>query len=280
MIAPKKHHYYYWMNNFFKNNQKHSFHLVDPSPWPFIASLGIFCLTFGFSMYFNQFLGGIYCLVNGFLLLFYVMFVWWRDIIRESVYEGKHTKSVQLGVRWGMVFFIISEIMFFFAFFWAFFHFSLSPSHDIGGIYPPNGINVLSPWEIPLINTLILLLSGFCVTWSHNSIIIGYRKNAIKSLIITIFLAVIFTLLQFVEYFSAIFTISDGVFGSIFFMSTGFHGFHVFIGTCFLTICSIRLYKNHFTKQHHFGFEAACWYWHFVDVVWLFLFLTIYWWSN
>jgi heme/copper-type cytochrome/quinol oxidase subunit 3 len=165
-------------------------------------------------------------------------------------------------------------------FFWAFFHTSLSPAHDIGGIYPPNGIDVLSPWEVPLLNTMILLLSGATVTWSHNAICAGFRKPAILSLILTVVLAAIFTGFQVFEYYNAPFSISDGCYGSTFFMATGFHGFHVFIGTCFLTVCTVRLYNHHFTKEHHFGFEAAAWYWHFVDVVWLFLFVTIYWWAS
>jgi cytochrome c oxidase subunit 3 len=268
------------LNIVFKNNQKHPFHLVDPSPWAFIAAVGAFCMTLGFAMYAHQFSGGFACFLTGFISILYVMFVWWRDIIRESTYEGQHTESVQLGMRWGMLLFIVSEIMFFFAFFWAFFATSLSPAHDIGGIYPPNGVDVISPWEVPLVNTLILLLSGATVTWSHGEIIAGFRKPAIVGLIFTVILATIFTSLQVFEYFTAPFSISDGIYGSTFFLATGFHGFHVFIGTCFLIICASRLYNNHFTQEHHFGFEAAAWYWHFVDVVWLFLFITIYWWAS
>ena len=264
----------------FKNNQTHSFHLVDSSPWAIICSFGIFSLTVGFSLYVNNFSGGFICLLTGLITIIYIMFVWWRDIIRETVFEGQHTSRVKWSHRFGMILFIISEIMFFFAFFWSFFHFSLSPSHEIGGIFPPIGINVLSPWEIPLINTMFLLLSGFTVTFCHELIIFGNRKLSLISLLWTIFLAVIFTSFQLFEYFHSPFDISDGVYGSTFFLFTGFHGFHVFVGTIFLMICFIRLYNNHFTKEHHFGFEAACWYWHFVDVVWLFLFITVYWWSS
>ena len=268
------------LNVTYKNNQKHPFHLVDPSPWPFVTSIGALSMTIGFAMYAHSYSGGLACFFTGFSTILFVMFVWWRDIIREATFEGQHTADVQIGMRWGMLLFIVSEIMFFFAFFWAFFHTSLSPAHDIGGIYPPNGIDVLSPWEIPLLNTLILLLSGATVTWSHNAICAGFRKPAILSLIITVILAAIFTGFQVFEYYSAPFTISDGCYGSTFFMATGFHGFHVFIGTCFLTVCTIRLYNHHCTQEHHFGFEAAAWYWHFVDVVWLFLFVTIYWWAS
>ena len=170
--------------------------------------------------------------------------------------------------------------MFFFAFFWAFFASSLSPSQEIGGIWPPPGIDVLNPWEVPLLNTVILLLSGATCTWSHNAIVVGDRSSSLISLALTIFLGSFFTCLQAVEYYDANFTMSDGIYGSVFFLATGFHGFHVLIGSTFLAVCLLRLYNFHFTKQHHFGFEAAAWYWHFVDVVWLFLFVSIYWWGG
>ena len=179
-----------------------------------------------------------------------------------------------------MLLFIVSEVMFFFAFFWAFFWAALSPTPEIGSVWPPQGIDVLSAWEVPLLNTLILLTSGASVTWAHHAIVAGDRDGAIQGLIVTIALAVLFTALQAFEYVNAGFTISDSVFGSTFYMATGFHGFHVFIGTCFLTVCLRRLVSNHFTRQHHFGFEAAAWYWHFVDVVWLFLFVSVYWWGG
>jgi heme/copper-type cytochrome/quinol oxidase subunit 3 len=179
-----------------------------------------------------------------------------------------------------MILFIVSEIMFFVAFFWAFFHSSFNPSPAIGGVWPPAYIVTLDPWKIPLLNTLILLSSGASVTWAHHSIVLGSKTQAIWALITTVVLAVIFTALQGYEYATAPFSISDSVYGSSFYMATGFHGFHVFIGTCFLAVCLFRLYHNHFTREHHFGFEAAAWYWHFVDVVWLFLFITIYWWGS
>jgi cytochrome c oxidase subunit 3 len=187
---------------------------------------------------------------------------------------------VQQGLRSGMILFIVSEIMFFVAFFWAFFHSSLAPTVELGAIWPPKGIEVMNPFEIPLLNTVILLSSGAAVTWSHHAILASKRQDAILGLVFTIILAVVFTGLQGLEYVEAPFTISDGVYGSTFFLATGFHGFHVFVGTVFLFVCLIRLYKFHFTRTHHFGFEAAAWYWHFVDVVWLFLYVTIYWWGG
>jgi cytochrome c oxidase subunit 3 len=263
-----------------KNIQKHSFHLVDPSPWPIIAAFSAFMLTFGSVLYMHGYFGGSFLLRFGFLMILFMMFCWWGDVVREGTFEGQHTLKVQSGLRIGMLLFIISEIMFFFAFFWAFFHSSFNPSIAIGGVWPPAFLIILDPWKIPYLNTIILLSSGASITWSHYSIILGSKTHSLISLFITIFLAVIFTGLQGLEYVTAPFTISDGIYGSTFYMATGFHGFHVVVGTCFILVCLIRLYLNHFTRTHHFGFEAAAWYWHFVDVVWLFLFITIYWWGS
>jgi len=165
-------------------------------------------------------------------------------------------------------------------FFGHFFHSSFNPSPAIGGVWPPAFMTILDPWKVPLLNTVILLTSGATVTWAHHAIVWGSKSNASIALIYTVLLAIVFTLLQAYEYVTSPFSISDSVFGSTFYMATGFHGFHVFVGTCFLAVCFGRLYFNHFTREHHFGFEAAAWYWHFVDVVWLFLFLTIYWWGS
>jgi len=263
-----------------RNNQVHSFHLVDPSPWPIIGAFSAFFLTFGGVLYMHQYAIGNFLWRFGFFMVIYVMFFWWRDVIREATFEGQHTTSVQNGLRMGVILFIVSEIMFFFAFFWAFFHSSFNPSIVLGGVWPPYGITILDPWAIPLLNTIILLSSGATVTWAHHAIVWGSQTQAASALFFTVILALIFTALQGYEYVSAPFSISDSVYGSTFYMATGFHGFHVFVGTCFLAICLGRLYFNHFTREHHFGFEAAAWYWHFVDVVWLFLFLTIYWWGS
>jgi len=176
-----------------------------------------------------------------------------------------------------MILFIASEVMFFFAFFWAFFWSSLAPVPEIGSVWPPLGIEVFSAWGVPLLNTLIRRSSGATCTWAHHAIVCGDKVGAKHALIATLILAVAFTGFQVYEYSHASFTIASGIYGSTFFMATGFHGFHVFIGTCFLTVCLVRLLNNHFTRGHHFGFEAAAWYWHFVDVVWLFLFVMVYW---
>lgn len=260
--------------------QKHPFHLVDPSPWPIFSSLGALACTMGGVMFFHGYLGGEFVLFLGIGMIVYSMCVWWRDVVREATFEGHHTMTVQIGLRYGMILFIVSEIMFFVAFFWAFFHSSLSPTVDIGAVWPPKGIQVLNPWEVPFLNTVILLSSGAAVTWAHHAILAGYRQQAVYALAVTILLAAIFTGFQVLEYAEAPFTISDSVYGSCFFLATGFHGFHVFVGTVFLAVCLVRLNKFHFSKGHHFGFEAAAWYWHFVDVVWLFLFVAIYWWGG
>lgn len=264
----------------FIRSQAHPYHLVDPSPWPILCSSSAFVVTLGAAAYMHNFKGGGFVLLIGVISLLYITSNWWSDVTRESTFEGSHTKAVVLGFRFGMFLFILSEVMFFFAFFWAFFHSSISPAFNLGGIWPPRGIETLNPWEVPLLNTALLLCSGATITWTHHSVFVGFRKASLLSLFLTIFLALLFTLFQMVEYYTAPFSISDSVYGSTFFLATGFHGFHVFVGTCFLMVCGARLFCYHFTTQHHFGFEAAAWYWHFVDIVWLFLFVTLYWWGS
>nr|ALO20819.1 cytochrome c oxidase subunit 3 [Eudendrium capillare] len=255
----------------------HPYHLVDPSPWPYIMSCGALLTTLGAVIYFHY--SQIFLFLVGLFILITCLFMWLKDVIRESTFQGFHTKLAVSGLKLGFILFIVSEILFFLSFFWAFFHSSLAPSVEIGVMWPPKGINPLNPFSIPLLNTALLLSSGATVTWAHHSIVSGKRKESIQGLLITVILGFLFTLLQALEYVEAPFCIADSVYGSTFFMATGFHGFHVIIGTIFLTICLIRLYYSHFTRSHHFGFEAASWYWHFVDVVWLFLYVCIYWWG-
>ena len=369
---------------------KHPFHLVNVSPWPFFVSLSLFAVTVGAVLYFHRFQIGEVTLFIGFSSLILIMLCWFRDIIREGTFEGHHTLLVQKGLKLGMILFIISEAMLFFSFFWAFFHSSLAPAIQIGGIWPPKGILPFNPWEVPLLNTVILLTSGVTVTWAHYAVrskhvrffnnvrhpllssklfllnvkqyylmhtstsflwikrlkVFNFLKSlkslsltdhinfaykyinfflffstyfyemykskttSIKSLIlcreskintfeikvnsfvqrsrhdlllalgVTVILGIIFTFIQYYEYKFAPFTIADSVYGSTFFLTTGFHGLHVIIGTIFLFVCIIRTYKYHFTTTHHIGLESAIWYWHFVDIVWLGLYISIYHWGG
>jgi cytochrome c oxidase subunit 3 len=262
-----------------RRTTNHPFHIVDPSPWPLTAAFGAFFMVFGLSAYMHFFNGGFRLMTLGFFLLVASAIVWWRDVIREATFEGHHTSYVRTGLRLGMVLFIVSEVMFFFAFFWAFFHSSLNPVYQIGCVWPPKGINPPNPWHVPLLNTFILVTSGAYCNWAQYSILAGYRRQTIHALLMTLIFAVWFTGLQAYEYLEASFNISDSVFGSVFYMTTGLHGFHVIIGTLFLTVCFFRLLNHHFTRTHHVGFECAAWYWHFVDVVWLFVYFFIYWWG-
>ena len=257
----------------------HGFHLVSPSPWPLIGAIGAMGLAVGGVMFFHGYIYGELLLVLSLILVLAIMVVWWRDVIRESTFQGIHTLCVQKGLRLGVILFIVSEIMFFFSFFWAFFHSALSPSLELGSIWPPVGICILNPFEVPLLNTAILLSSGATVTWSHHSIVAGDRRDTILGLILTVVLGVVFTILQGIEYYEATFTIADSVYGSSFYVATGFHGLHVFIGTSFLFVMCLRIIDYQMTRHHHLGYEAAILYWHFVDVVWIFLFLSIYWWG-
>jgi len=259
--------------------QNHPFHIVDPSPWPFVASFGAFFTVFGFSLYMHFYNNGLFLFTLGLFVLIGTMTIWWRDVIREAMLEGQHTSYVRKGLKLGMILFIASEVMLFFAFFWAFFHASLNPTMEIGCVWPPKGIIAINPWHIPLLNTLVLVTSGAFITWSHYAILAGYRKDSIEALIYTIILALFFTLLQYYEYCVAPFNISDSVYGSVFYMTTGLHGSHVLIGTIFLTVCLYRLINQHFTRTHHIGFEMASWYWHFVDIFWIFVYFFIYWWG-
>nr|QTZ20407.1 cytochrome c oxidase subunit 3 [Spodoptera ochrea] len=261
-----------------KNNFNHPFHLVDYSPWPLTGAIGVMVLVSGMVKWFHNF--NMNLLILGYFIVILTMYQWWRDICREGTYQGKHTILVTKGLRWGMILFIVSEIFFFISFFWAFFHSSLAPNIEIGAMWPPISIMPFNPFQIPLLNTIILISSGVSVTWAHHAIMENNSSQMTQGLFITIMLGIYFTILQAYEYIEAPFTIADSVYGSTFFMATGFHGLHVIIGTMFLLICLIRHLNNHFSSNHHFGFEAAAWYWHFVDVVWLFLYISIYWWGN
>lgn len=259
-------------------HKNHPFHLVDYRPWPLTGSIGALTFTRGIVTWFHK--NNNYLIVLGIIILLLTTLQWWRDITRESTYQGNHTLKVMSGLKIGILLFIISEIIFFISFFWGFFHRRLSPTVELGIIWPPVGIITFNPMEIPLLNTIILLRSGITVTWAHHAIIKGKNKQVTIRLILTVILGIYFRALQGLEYLESRFCIRDSIYGSSFFIATGFHGIHVIIGTTFLIICLIRNIIYHFSKNHHFGFEAAAWYWHFVDVVWLFLYISIYWWGR
>ena len=260
--------------------QAHPFHLVSPSPWPiFTSSILLSLTTTGvLSMHGFNFAPKLFFLAL--ISLVYSMALWFRDIIAEATYLGNHTLAVQRGLNMGVALFIVSEALFFLAIFWAFFHSALSPTVELGAQWPPMGIEAINPFELPLLNTVILLSSGVTVTYAHHSLIQGNRSGALYGLVATVLLAIVFTGFQGVEYSVSSFTISDGAFGSCFYFGTGFHGIHVMIGTAFIAVGLWRVLAYHSTENHHLGLESSILYWHFVDVVWLFLFISIYYWGS
>nr|YP_003406726.1 cytochrome c oxidase subunit III [Microcosmus sulcatus]CAL23095.2 cytochrome c oxidase subunit III [Microcosmus sulcatus] len=258
--------------------RKHPFHLVDASPWPVLAASGALCMAMGLLVWFHNKV--VSYLIFSVALTSYISYLWWRDIAREGSYLGFHLLNVQRGLRIGMGLFITSEVFFFLGFFWTFFHSGLATTSELGYSWPPMGMDVLDPMAVPLLNTVVLLSSGVTVTYSHYSLVQGSFWDSVVGLGFTLVLGVFFTLLQLMEYFEAPFTISDSVYGSIFFMATGFHGFHVIVGSIFLAICLLRMIEGQLLGDHHVGYECAIWYWHFVDVVWVFLYISIYWWGS
>ncbi len=276
------------------HGKTHDFHILDPSPWPIVTAAAAFVMAIGAIGLFrwrvgeHLVLGGIdfaapWLFFAAFIVLLYCMGAWWTDVVKEA-HEGHHTPVVSLHLRYGMILFIASEVMFFVAWFWAWFDAALYPNEAkqvmraafTHGVWPPAGVETFDPWHLPLLNTMILLLSGTTVTWAHHALIEGDRASLKQGLGLTVVLGFLFTCLQAYEYAHAHFGFSGSIYGASFFMATGFHGFHVIVGTIFLAVCLIRVNAGHFTPKQHFGFEAATWYWHFVDVVWLFLFVCIY----
>ena len=262
--------------------KNHDYHILHPSIFPFLGAVSGFIMLFGAVLFFHD--DGPWMMLIGLLGVLYTMFGWWSQVINEA-HEGDHTPVVRIGLRYGFILFIMSEVMFFSAWFWTFFKHALYPGGPeqpaIYNTWPPEGVHTFDPWGLPLINTLILLCSGAAVTWAHHALVHGNnRKAVIQGLSIGIALGALFTVFQVVEYSEAQFSFSGNIYGASFFMATGFHGAHVIIGTIFLTICLIRAIKGDFTPERHVGFEAAAWYWHFVDVVWLFLFGAIYIWGG
>ncbi len=268
----------------------HQYHILPPSLWPFMGAMSALVLAGGSIMWMHKMVGGSATFGVGIALILATFYLWWRDVVREAQ-AGDHTPVVSLHLRYGMILFIASEVMFFVGWFWSWFNFSLFPAAlgvsegtvtvgEVAAQWPPKGLEVIDPFSFPLLNTLILLCSGTTVTYAHHALIHGDRRGLIRGLWATIILGAIFSTIQAYEYSHAPFSFAGTNYGAAFYMSTGFHGFHVLVGTIFLAVCLARAYKGHFTSRQHFGFEAAAWYWHFVDVVWLFLFVTVYVWGG
>jgi len=264
------------------HEKNHDYHILQPSVLPFLGAVSGFTMLFG-TVLWMQGITWIMAAI-GFVGVLYVMFAWWSEVVKES-HVGDHTPVVRLGLRYGFIMFIMSEVMFFSAWFWAFFKSAMYPmgpeSPLVDGVWPPAGIETFDPWHLPLINTLILLCSGAAATWAHHAIAHeNNRKDMATGLVVAVLLGILFTVFQAYEYSHAAFSFSGNIYGATFFMATGFHGFHVIVGTIFLFVCYMRLRAGHFTPERHVGFEAAAWYWHFVDVVWLFLFAAVYIWGS
>ena len=280
--------------------KNHDYHILPPDIWPLLGALSALIMTSGGVLYMHDIAAGKFVLPIGFAGVLLTMFSWWTNVVKEA-HQGHHTPVVQLHLRYGMILFIASEVMFFVAWFWAFFNSALFPADavhatrdavfgcgagtamgacSVPGTWPPKGIETFDPWHLPLLNTLLLLTSGTTVTWAHHALLEGDRKGLKYGLILTVVLGACFTCVQAYEYAHAAFGFSGNIYGATFFMATGFHGFHVLVGTVFLLVCLIRTYAGHFTPTQHLGFEFAAWYWHFVDVVWLFLFICIYVWGH
>ena len=264
----------------------HDYHLVNPSPWPFVGSMSAFVMAVGAILWFHEIVP-VWLMLAGLVGVLYTMYAWWSDVVHESEH-GDHTPVVQMHHRYGMILFIASEVMFFVAWFWAYFDgfFNYDAAEQVarlaatGAHWPPTGVELFDPFHLPLFNTLILLTSGTTVTWAHHALLHGDREGLKWGLILTVALGILFSFVQALEYSQAGFQFSGNLYGATFFMATGFHGFHVLIGTIFLAVCLVRAMRGGLTQQHHLGFEFAAWYWHFVDVVWLFLFASIYVWGS
>lgn len=262
------------------STRKHLFHILKLSPWPLFVGIGAFFLVSFLTFYMHSVINSILPFFFAFIIIYVACLTWVKDIVDEATFVGDHSIAVQMGITSGFILFIVSEIMLFFGFFWAFFHSSLCPSILIGAEFPPIGITTIPVFVFPLYNTCLLLLSGITVTWLHKAIVLGSFKESIDSFFLTIALGLAFFVCQMFEYFESPFSYNDSVYGCTFFMLTGLHGFHVFVGICCLFFCFLRLLFNHFTVKHHNGLIFAIWYWHFVDVVWLFLFITVYCWGS
>ena len=252
-------------------------HVPEPSPWPIVGTLAAISTAIGLVLFMH--VSSPWLLAIGGILMIVTMIGWWREVIVEANDNQSHTSPVKVGLRIGMLLFILSEVMFFFAFFWAYFHSSLPILNLVAGPWPPKGIDALGASGIPMLNTLLLLTSSLTVTIAHHAILDDERDKVVLWTGLTVLLGATFLGVQIYEYAILVFGLGDGIYPSTFYLATGFHGFHVFVGTVFLIVCYFRAQKGHFTRDAHIGFEAAAWYWHFVDVVWIFLYINVYWWG-
>ncbi len=253
-------------------------HVPDPSPWPFVGTISAFVTAVGLIIFMHS--ANPWLLAIGFVGVLYTMFAWWKDVIAEANDGKSHTSPVKVGLRYGMLLFIASEVMFFFAFFWAYFHSSLPILNLVAGPWPPEGIEALGASGIPMVNTLLLITSSLTVTVAHHALLENDRPRVVRWTLYTVILGAVFLGVQIYEYIILPFGLGDGIYPSTFYLATGFHGFHVFVGTVFLIVCYFRAKSGHFTADAHVGYEAAAWYWHFVDVVWIFLYINVYWWGS
>ena len=266
------------------NREQHPFHIVNPTFGPFTTSLSLWAVLSSVVVILNPETASSIRTELFFLFVFvgflFTSFLLWGWSISNDALTGYHTTAVRQGLRYGFILFIVSEVIFFLSVFWAFLHLASIPSVHIGGVWPPLGIHTLDPRGIPLLNTIVLLSSGIFTVWAHRALIAGFKKDALVSILGACLLGVYFSWLQFLEYSLTDFSINDSAYGSVFFFATGFHGIHVIIGTVLLWIAYCRLANSLISSERHLGFEFAAWYWHFVDVVWIFLYVLLYWWGS
>jgi cytochrome c oxidase subunit 3 len=263
-----------------QEGKRHLFHVLEPSFYPVQLALGLFFFVTGLGFLMHHVENAIVIFLLGIIIIIFIASSWFMEIFREATVEGFHTLVVKKGLKSGFLLFIASEIMLFFGFFWAFFHSALSPSIELGSVWPPYGLNIIPVFDFPLFNTFILIISGFSVTWVHRGVAIGSFKEAIDGFLITIILGIFFIYLQGNEYYEATFNLEDGIYPSVFYMLTGLHGCHVIVGVVFLIVCFVSLLFNHYLTTHYLRLVFAIWYWHFVDIVWILLFLSLYCWSS
>lgn len=260
-----------------KKNYLNGWHSVSPSPWPLLMAISVYCMAVGLVLWMKK--GFPYLLIVGVGSVCTIMSLWCRDVVREATYQGAHTLRVIYNLKYAFFLFVVSEAMFFSGFFWAYLHCGLSPAPEIGVLWPPAGVKAISPWGLPTLNTCILIWSGCLVTACHHSVKGGNQYNALKTLNFAWLLGILFTVIQYYEFRWCTYTIADSVYGSCFFILTGFHGFHVLVGTIFLVVCYYRMKWGHFTRNRHLGLECAILYWHFVDVIWLIVYGLVYFWG-